>query len=56
MIDINELLNRLINRFLYFETSNILDYFDNECIIYGSCLIKLLNEINIHMCGKILCV
>jgi len=38
--------NKIKQSLLFFEDSNLLDYFDNNCILFGSCMLKLLNDIN----------
>ncbi len=41
-----KLNNKLKQSLLFFEDSNLLDYFDNNCILFGSCMLKLLNDIS----------
>jgi hypothetical protein len=44
MRNVNKLINKLKNSLSYFDDTIFLEFFNNNCIIYGLCLIILLND------------
>lgn len=48
MRNVNKLINKLKNSLSYFDDTIFLEFFNNNCIIYGLCLIILLNDESIN--------
>jgi hypothetical protein len=48
MVFSDKIIRRLKQALLFFEDSNLLDYFDNTCIFFGSCILMLLNDTEIY--------